>query len=81
MGFCPSCVMATHIAIPGSYHVGPFDELKLAGLRIWSEEGPAARRRLAAIDYVLNSERMRLPVGWDWAARSSEFHAPDPPPH
>ena len=40
--------------------------------------GPRAGRRLAAMDYALNLDCMPFPSGWDWAARSLEFHAPDP---
>ena len=50
--------MATHVAIPVTYTLGPLDDLKLTGLRLWAEEGPWAGRRLAAIDYALNLDCM-----------------------
>ena len=79
MGFCPCCVLATHVAIPDSYLLGPYGERKHVGLRLWTQEGPRAARRLAAINYVLNSNgRIPPPPAWDWAARSLEFQAAGP---
>ena len=47
-------------------------------MRLWTSDGPWAGRRLAAVNYVLTSNGTPLPVGWDWAARSLDFAAPDP---
>ena len=69
---------ATHVAIPATYRLGPVDSLKRIGTCMWAVEGPRARRRLAAIDRVLTSDYMPLPVGWDSVARSLDFQAPDP---
>ena len=79
MGYCPCCVRATHVAIPGSYRFGSYDGLEHTGLRLWAGGGPWAPRGLAAVDYVLwFNERMPLPTGWDWAVKSPEFQAPGP---
>ena len=77
VGSCPYCVSCTHVAIPGTFTLGPYDALKHTGLRLWAESGPWAPRRLAAIDYVLSyNGHMPLPTGWDWAANSLESAPP-----
>ena len=44
----------------------------------WPTDGHWGGRRSAAVNYVSDSNSAPLPVGWDWAARSSEFVAPKP---
>ena len=79
VGYCPCCVRATHVTLPGSYRLGPYDGLNHTGSHLWAEAGPWAPRRLAATDYVLRfNDRLPPPTGWDCAAKSLEFPAPEP---
>ena len=47
-------------------------------MKLGTSEGPWAGRRLAAVNYVLDSNGSPLPVGRHWAARPLEFAAPNP---
>ena len=77
IGYCPCCVSATNVAIPGTYCLTSFNVLKHTGLFLWANGGPWAPRRPAAIGYLLRfNDRMPLPTGWDWAANSLEFAPP-----
>ena len=70
---------ASHVAIPPSYHLGPFDGFKRTGIRLWAEFGPRAPRRLAAIEYSTRYiDCFPLPTGRDWAAQALDFEAPGP---
>ena len=78
-GYCPCCARATRVAISPPYSLGPLGGLKQTGIRLWAEFGPWAPRSLAAMEYpMLYIERYPLPTGWDWAAKSLDFNAPDP---
>ena len=78
VGSCPRCVKATHIAVPPPFESGAYSWLEEMGAKLWTAEGPWAGRRLAAANYVLDSNGPPVPVGWDWSARSLEFIAPKP---
>ena len=69
VGYCPCCVRATHVAIPGAYPLGPYRGVEYTGIRLWAESGPWAPWRLAAIDYPMRFiDCFPHPAGRDWAA-------------
>ena len=83
VGYCPCCTQATHIAATPTFTLGDYSSIKELGMSLWAADGLWAGRRLAAVSYVMGSNGAPLPMAQDWAARSLEFTAPDPPirPH
>ena len=74
-----SCSLkATHFAVPRSFEVGEYSQMKERGADLWASDAQRAGRRLAPVTYVLNSNGTPPPAGWDWAARYLEFFAPGP---
>ena len=69
----------THFAVPVSFELGAYSLLQDLGMELWASGGRWAGRRLAAVSYVLDNNGSPLPAGWDWAARSLGFVAPNPP--
>ena len=47
VSYRPCCARATHVALPPSYSLGPLGDLKQKGIRVGTEFGPWAPRRLA----------------------------------
>ena len=47
-------------------------------MSLWACDDPRTGRCLVAAPYVLDSNGAPLRIGWDWAASSVEFNAPDP---
>ena len=55
VGNCPSCARATRVAVPPSFELGAYSQLRELGTGPWASYGPWAGRRLAAATYVLDS--------------------------
>ena len=78
VGNFPCCAGATHIALPPTYLLGESSAVEEKGLSLSTEDGPWARRRLAALTYVLDYGEPPLPKSSDWANRSLKSAAPRP---
>ena len=78
VGFCSCCVKATRSAVPLVFALGANSWVGDLGMGLWALGVPWAGRRLAAVSYVLGDSGPPLPTGWDRAARSLEFVAPNP---
>ena len=76
--FRPRYADAAHVAAPAVFGRGEYSRMKEMCMELWSLHAPWAGRRLAAVGYNLDNNGSPHPVGWDLAARSLEFVAPQP---
>ena len=65
VGYCPCCIIPTHVGIPNSYRLGEYDDRKQQAIDLWAHYGHWGPRRLCAVKYCYESNN-RQPLPKDW---------------
>ena len=74
VGYCPCCILATHVAMPVNYARGKRDASKKQGAALRKPHGHRGPRRSAAMHH--QGTYGTAGVGWHWDARNRPKSTP-----